>query len=180
MCQWVNVANLPKIYKDFFLATDFCHPIMTPGTEPPATEWERCLAIKDGGSCSNSQCAWNKGIELIPDHDYCAPTSVDVDAATVGQCVTTTDPSQCHGDCTWRRGKTVAFNNEFSTSTAEPFMSNFCHPPSTADWDNQAPACLPMMTADNCTSLPGCMWSTGRQLVSPQQTEFCAVRYFSQ
>lgn len=87
MCMWIEANSIVgPVNTPEFLEVDFCHPVLAAGTEPPVTEWDRCLAFKDGGSCSNSQCAWDKGIDLIPDHDYCAPENVNVDGAKVMQC----------------------------------------------------------------------------------------------
>jgi hypothetical protein len=59
----------------------------------------------------------------------------------------------------------------------ELFASNFCHPPTTNNWEQAAPKCLAMMTQQTCKSAQ-CVWSTAKEFIP--DSEFCAAAEISQ
>jgi hypothetical protein len=63
--------------------------------------------------------------------------------------------------CKWYRGKIVAAND--NAVVGQPAGDNFCHPPTTVNWDTQGPYCLAELNKGQCES-KGCMWSTGNVL----------------
>jgi hypothetical protein len=75
---------------------------------------------------------------------------------------------QCH----WRSGKTVATNDDFDVN-GDLFEKNFCHPPTTYNWNVTAPECINSMTKDTCGQSKNCLWSTGKEL-APPSASFCA------
>jgi hypothetical protein len=76
----------------------------------------------------------------------------------------------------WNQGKTVANNTYFDYGKL--FESNFCHPPTTEDWQVDAPVCL-NRTDDQSCAAEGCVWSTGKSLINAQGG-FCQLEYVSQ
>jgi hypothetical protein len=72
--------------------------------------------------------------------------------ADIGSCV---EPN-----CQWRKGKVVASNDDIDLTNKDLFASNFCHPPTTDNWEQAAPKCLTQMTKPTCESSQ-CVWSTG-------------------
>jgi hypothetical protein len=97
-------------------------------------------------------------------------------ADLIDKCVETKDRSTCVDKCQWRRGKEVKDNKDLILG-GDLFGSNFCHPPTTDDWDNQASKCITLKTQDDCRKAQ-CLWSTGKSLVPDH--DFCAVARITQ
>jgi hypothetical protein len=79
---------------------------------------------------------------MIPDHDFCAVSWSNPDVTDILACDSITDQSHCGSKsyCKWYKGKTVTFNQY--ASVGQKLGMNFCHPPSTSNWDVIAPHCL--------------------------------------
>jgi hypothetical protein len=71
------------------------------------------------------------------------------DETTIKACIAA-DQATCVGPCKWRKGKDVATNMDIDVNNKELFASNFCHPPTTDNWEQAAPACLTQMTQPAC------------------------------
>jgi len=99
-----------------------------------AAEWKSCLSTpKD--NCSGN-CILSNAAEMIPESEYCAPVNTPTgvnDYPQVVDCINS-DQAKCSGQCQWRKGKVVASNNDF-VANSDIFASNFCHPPTTNNWD---------------------------------------------
>ena len=122
----------------------------------PAAEWEACLNM-EAGACA-APCVFNNGVDLIPDTDYCAPYYMEKNVTLIEECLNA-EQTVCSGQCKWRKAKVVASNDDFKTGS-DLFASNFCHPPTTHDWETAAPKCLTQLTKATCDSSQ-CVWSTG-------------------
>ena len=96
------------------------------------------------------------------------------DTAQIVKCVTS-DEASCVDQCQWRKGKVVATNDNL-VAGADLFATNFCHPPTTTDWDKNAPACLAMNNKDACNQAQ-CQWSTGKEFIPNQ--DFCSASTIS-
>ena len=90
------------------------------------------------GTCA-APCVYNNGVDLIPDTDFCAPTFMDKNISLISECLNA-EQTQCSGQCTWRKAKVVATNDVF-LADSDTLTSNWCHPPTTADWEKYAPNC---------------------------------------
>jgi hypothetical protein len=136
-CQWEEYA---PIMKPLF-TEEFCHPASAPSNggvkQIPAADWEMCLNMPTG-ACA-APCVYNNGVDLIPDTDFCAPTFMDKNVSLISECVNA-DQAKCSGQCTWRKAKVVASNDVFLPGS-DVLTSNWCHPPTTADWEKYAPSC---------------------------------------
>ena len=133
-CSW-EFSKPPALF-----TKEFCHPVKVAGTNMTKDSWTQCVSKTNAAECTQvaSQCAWNNGADLVPDHDYCAPADMTQDVDLIDRCVETKDPSVCIDQCKWRKGKTVADNTALTTG-ADLFGANFCHPPTTAAWKEQLP-----------------------------------------
>jgi len=91
-----------------------------------------CLSASSETECV-APCVYDNGADLIPENAFCAPRNMTRDIYVINQCMSA-DKTTCVGDCKWRKGKEVA-NNTALISGADIFESNFCHPPTTDDWN---------------------------------------------
>jgi len=140
-CEWKQIEQpttppTPPTQqgKDLF-TEEFCHPIKVAGTDITEAQWDLCLK-KSSTDCPTAECAFNNGGDMIPDHDFCAPAKMTDDIATIQRCIKS-DSATCTNDCKWRKGKTVVDNKDFIAG-AKLFESNFCHPITTASWEQDA------------------------------------------
>jgi hypothetical protein len=118
--------------------------------------------MKSAAACP-AGCVWSNGAEMIPEKvAFCAPEFMTDDYALIKRCAYS-DDNQCNNGCKMRRGKDVASNKDFNTANTALFESNFCHPPTTVQWDEKAPSCLKEMTQLSCEEKQ-CIWSTGKEL----------------
>jgi hypothetical protein len=81
--------------------------------------------------------------------------------------------------CQWRSGKKVADNTEFVVD-GDLFEVNFCHPPSTMNWNVTAPECVSSTGKQACDQLKNCDWSTAKEFIEKDshfsgRQEFCAL-----
>jgi len=115
---------------------------------------------------------------MIPANDFCAPQNITQNITAIVDCARA-DQYSCgqwpRWQCAWREGKDVANNSQFDYGRL--FESNFCHPPTTDNWVEQAPRCLNYTDNQSCASNQ-CVWSTGKELV-PKNASFCNVEYIS-
>ena len=134
--------------------------------------------MKSSTGCSQD-CVMSTGADLIPDHDYCAVRFNTLDTNVIERCATTDSQQACiaapNMACEWRRGKVEAGNDEITTTMTdkELFSVNFCHPPTTDKWMENAPACLAKMSKNACTQKVGCNWSTGQEVVPVDEVKVC-------
>ena len=68
----------------------------------------------------------------------------------IKECINADSAADCSGQCKWRKGKVVAANMDIDLTNKDLFASNFCHPPTTDNWEEAAPKCLTSMTAQAC------------------------------
>jgi hypothetical protein len=160
-CQWEEFKADPLFTKEF------CHPVKTAGTEMTSSDWEMCLQGQGQADCV-APCVWNNGVDLIPDHEYCAPAMMTNEVSTIMNCVQA-NQSDCSGQCKWRKGKDVASNVDFEQDK-DLFTVNFCHPAQEA-FVQDLDKCIAMDTQQVCEASQ-CIWSTGKE-VAPE-TDFCA------
>lgn len=66
-----------------FFSKRFCHPVTAETSETDPTNVETCMQYAAIEVCeeahltsNHSPCAWTTGAELIPSHDFCAPTNM--------------------------------------------------------------------------------------------------------
>jgi hypothetical protein len=87
-------------------------------------------------------CLFTNGVELIPDHEYCAPKNITQNVTAIVDCQKA-DKDQCGRSylCAWRKGKSV-LNNTQLVQDSFLFESNFCHPATAENWDMNAPTCV--------------------------------------
>ena len=98
MCNWNSVA--PKEAPLF--TKEFCHPIKKADQKLEDAEWGTCLKQDNKDDCLNSNanvCAWNSGIDLIPDHDFCAPQFMIGDETQIKDCIKADTGATCVGQC---------------------------------------------------------------------------------
>ena len=112
-CKWTHGTNGDNTTpteepKEPMFTEAFCHP-----AEVKSTMWKTCLENTGSlDSCTKiPECIWSDGKELIPDHDFCAPTDVDktqIDTLiqSVEKCVLVDTATGCNDGCQWRHGKT--------------------------------------------------------------------------
>jgi hypothetical protein len=150
--------------------------------------WSNWASIVAGGmdqyNCNmGSQCKWSNGAGLYSDKGFCAIRSMTTDVNTIMSC-NGLQGDQCSGECQWYEGKVVASNMD--SSQGKPiFKWNFCHPPVTSGWSQNAPSCLYKNSQSSCESSTSssmgvnCVWSTGQELVPKGAGEFCSIRTIS-
>ena len=127
----------------------------------------------DSTDCNEAECVNNNGIDLIPaDSSFCAPANMTRDVSLIMMCLNSDETTCVIDQCKWRKGKVVADNNEI-IADADLFGANFCHPPTTDDWDTNAQACLSMTSLDACNQAQ-CQWSTGKEFIPNNTTGFCS------
>jgi hypothetical protein len=122
-----------------------------------------------------STCAFNNGVDMIPDHDFCAVAWMNPDTSVILGCgAKTADKATCDSDaqCKWYKGKTVAPNNELSATGGSLLETNFCHPAILDGITTTLPACLTEKAKDLCEA-KGCLWSTGKAMTPDH--DFCSV-----
>jgi hypothetical protein len=149
-----------------------------------AQDWENCVN-QDATTCGGSGlCAYDLGLDLVPrDAEYCAPFFLTKNVTEILACVGAKEESTCNSfygssnRCMWRRGKVVASNNDF-IEDSRLFESNFCHPPTTVRWEEEAPQCLDLEDETECR-FAQCVWSTGRELIRGNNS-FCQLDLISQ
>ena len=123
--------------------------------------WEKCLN-KDSTECDSSDvCLWSNGADMIPDKDFCAPLFMSSNVTYIKECMNA-EKDVCTGQCLWSKGKVVDSNNEL-VANADLFGANFCHPPSTNNWEEQLPGCIDFKNLDSCNAGRKCVWSTGKE-----------------
>jgi hypothetical protein len=166
--------TIPSLTKPLFTEA-FCHPVEIKKGVTAAADLTMCIG-KDAAACA-APCVFNNGADLIPTESFCAPRDMTKDVALIERC-TNADKAMCvEPDCRWRKGKTVAKNIVLDTANKNLFESNFCHPPSTDNWDVEAPACLLMTTKVYCEETKKCVWSTGQQFAPDH--DFCSAKEIS-
>jgi len=140
-CSW----NAPK---PLFTA-QFCHPREV-NENTTAAEWSQCVS-RNVTSCSygssstasyTNECVATNGSELIPNSSFCAIKYLTDDVSVIQSCMGV-DEAACTGDCQWYPGKVVVGNHDVTfDNSKELFKWNFCHPPTTYKWEENAGACL--------------------------------------
>jgi len=90
-CSWEEFRNEPLFTKPF------CHP--PKGTNMTESDWNTCL-WNDESECYNTggQCIWSNAVELIPDHEFCAPRDMTKNVSTIMYCVGA-DKMNCNDKC---------------------------------------------------------------------------------
>jgi hypothetical protein len=58
------------------------------------------------------------------------------DWGVVERCTDTKDKEACVDKCKWYKGKVVRPSQPDFQQGADLFGANFCHPPTTVNWDN--------------------------------------------
>jgi hypothetical protein len=96
---------------------------------------------------------------------------MDSNVTLIDECVQA-DQAKCSGQCKWRKGKDVAANNDLIKG-ADLFGANFCHPPTTDNWDQQIGQCISAASKDACSQAK-CQWSTGKEFITDKA--FCVPR----
>jgi hypothetical protein len=140
-------------------------------------DWHACKPSTPKAACNGNQiCTYDYGSSMIGDQDFCAVAWSNPDVNTILSCEAIKDQSACHTstECKWYKGKTVASNT--AATVGQKAGMNFCHPPSNAKWEEQAPFCLPEMNQGACEG-KGCVWSIGT-MISPA-LDFCGVTEFT-
>jgi hypothetical protein len=131
--------------------------------------------MKSASECP-AGCIWSNGADLIPvGKHYCAPELMVDDYALIKRC-SYADETTCNNGCKWRAGLAVAKNEQIDVN-APLFENNFCHPPSTDNWDELAPSCLSELNKQSCEQKGQCVWSTGKRFVPP--VAFCSASTFT-
>jgi len=170
-----------QLNKTQLFTEEFCHP--APGMNyTNASNWYMCPTQASREDCP-SYCAFTNGAEMIPANDFCAPQNITQNVTAIVSCARA-DQYSC-GDywnynayqCRMYRGKEVANNTYQGYYGDKLFESNFCHPPTTYDWNEKAPRCLNYTDGQSC-SMNQCVWSTGKGLM-PQNASFCLPRWIS-
>jgi hypothetical protein len=98
------------------------------------------------------------------------------DISVIMKCVSADGPATCTDECKFRKGKEVASNTDLDLTNKDLFASNFCHPPTTDNWEQAAPKCLDMETQTTCESAQ-CVWSTGKEFAP--ESSFCSAAEIS-
>jgi len=78
-CSWEEQGKM-------LFTEEFCHPIKVSGTDTTEAQWTLCLK-KSATDCPTAECAFNNGVEMIPDHDFCAPAMMTDDLAIIQSCI---------------------------------------------------------------------------------------------
>jgi hypothetical protein len=108
---------------------------------------------------------------MIPETDFCAPYFMSTNTTYIEECINA-DQAKCSGQCKWRKGKVVAANNDLING-ADLFGANFCHPPTTENWEKNLPKCITITNKDACAQAK-CMWSTGKEFQG--ENDFCVPK----
>jgi hypothetical protein len=127
----------------------FCHPMKVAGSKLADGNWEGCLKNESPTDCgSNTECVWNSGADLIPETDFCSPYFMTKNVTLIQECVNA-DKAVCSGQCKWRKGKVVDANTEL-VANADLFGANFCHPPTTENWNEAIGNCISEYNQASC------------------------------
>jgi hypothetical protein len=102
--------------------------------------------------------------KLIPeDKDFCAIRYMNPDIDVIMGCGGKQDLTLCSADsqCKWYKGKTVAANNDITSTGGKLFETNFCHPANIDGIEKSLPVCVKELNKDTCET-KGCVWSVGK------------------
>lgn len=136
---------------------EFCHPVKVDNTTT-AAEWDTCINDPNG-ACPSPECLYDYGASIFPSEGpgFCAPRESTRDVQVIMQCQNSADRGSCEGPsttgpspCQWFKAKVVAQNQQLDYQNKATFESNFCHPPVTTRWDDQAPSCLQHSDVQSC------------------------------
>jgi len=121
---------------------------------------------------------------LIPKNDFCAPADLTDDFKIIAKCINALGEATCAPPCKWRRGRQPAANiptepatNDQVEPNAPLFSKNFCHPPSTENWEKEAANCLKNDVKSACEDAK-CAWTSGKELTPSE--DFCAPTMITQ
>jgi hypothetical protein len=166
-CEWYDyAAHSPKM----LFQHPFCHPTNV-DSSTTAADWEACIT-HDNTTCpeSTGQCAYDLGLDLQPvNKEYCAPTMLTSNVSVIMECTSAQDEQSCMPGgfnfsagmppCMWRRGIVRVNNTVVDTANRALFETNFCHPPSTKDFNYTYATCVGFNDEQSCEQNQ-CSWST--------------------
>ena len=132
--------------------------------------------MKSSADCPTAECVFNNGVEMIPDHPFCAPAFMTDAITTIQRCIKS-DKTTCtyENECKWRKGNDVAANLVF-TPDAKLFEANMCHPPMEG-MGKDGKKCFANNNQQACEQ-EQCIWSTLKEL-TPEK-DFCAPAMVTQ